>query len=252
LHDTAKHIDFEKQTLTTSHGTLLSYDKLVIATGVRHGIFTKNESKETMRSNIAAAQNILIVGGGPIGVELAGEIIEYFPSKKVTVQHTKSELLGTDYPHKLRTSISILAKKYICVIGPDADTNGYDLVIQSYGMTPNTQFLDKHYCNDKGFIQVNSKLAIVNTHNAYALGDVNTCDPVKTWIHGKDQSAVLVQNLLGKEMKYQPKKHIIIGLPFGTSKGRASVPFGLVLGDIPTSLVKSKSLMLGMVQKLFE
>lgn len=42
---------------------------------------------------IKAAQSILIVGGGPTGVELAGEIAVDFPEKKVTLVHKGYRLM---------------------------------------------------------------------------------------------------------------------------------------------------------------
>lgn len=47
----------------------------------------------TENEKIKAAQSILIVGGGPTGVELAGEIAVDFPEKKVTLVHNGSRLL---------------------------------------------------------------------------------------------------------------------------------------------------------------
>lgn len=47
----------------------------------------------TESEKIKAAQSILIVGGGPTGVELAGEIAVDFPEKKVTLVHNGSRLL---------------------------------------------------------------------------------------------------------------------------------------------------------------
>ncbi|KAK9114825.1 hypothetical protein Syun_021622 [Stephania yunnanensis] len=43
---------------------------------------------------IKSVDSILIIGGGPTGVELAGEIVTDFPEKKVTVVHRGSRLLG--------------------------------------------------------------------------------------------------------------------------------------------------------------
>jgi len=42
---------------------------------------------------IKSAHSIVIVGGGPTGVELAGERAVYFPAKKVTLVHKGSRLL---------------------------------------------------------------------------------------------------------------------------------------------------------------
>lgn len=42
---------------------------------------------------IKSVSSILIVGGGPTGVELTGEIVSEFPEKKVTLVHSGTRLL---------------------------------------------------------------------------------------------------------------------------------------------------------------
>ncbi|RWW15304.1 hypothetical protein GW17_00020866 [Ensete ventricosum] len=42
---------------------------------------------------IKSSQSVLIIGGGPTGVELAGEIAVDYPDKKVTIVHKGSRLL---------------------------------------------------------------------------------------------------------------------------------------------------------------
>lgn len=36
------------------------------------------------KQRLVAADSVLIIGGGPVGVELAGEIVVDFPEKKVS------------------------------------------------------------------------------------------------------------------------------------------------------------------------
>lgn len=62
---------------------------------------------ERARSEILAAQRILVVGGGALGIELVGEIKEHFPKKDVTLV-TSKELMDSPhikYPVKLRTKL---------------------------------------------------------------------------------------------------------------------------------------------------
>lgn len=57
----------------------------------------------TENQKIQSANSILIVGGGPTGVELAGEITTDFPEKKVTLVHKGPRLLefiGSKAGHK--------------------------------------------------------------------------------------------------------------------------------------------------------
>ncbi|WOO84239.1 Fe-regulated protein 8 [Vanrija pseudolonga] len=48
-----------------------------------------------VQSDMAAAESILIVGGGAVGVEVAGELSHQYPGKKVTLVHSRSRLLLT-------------------------------------------------------------------------------------------------------------------------------------------------------------
>ncbi|GJZ19418.1 FAD/NAD(P)-binding oxidoreductase family protein [Tanacetum coccineum] len=72
-------------------GRLVPYDYLVIATG--HGAPLPKTRAERLKQyqaenqKIKAAQSILIVGGGPTGVELAGETAVNYLDKKITLVH---------------------------------------------------------------------------------------------------------------------------------------------------------------------
>lgn len=71
----------------TAAGDHVPFDFLVIATGTTYdGPSTKAErvqGYEAKSKKVRAANSVLIVGGGPVGVELAGEIATDFPEKKV-------------------------------------------------------------------------------------------------------------------------------------------------------------------------
>ncbi|PHT65357.1 hypothetical protein T459_29782 [Capsicum annuum] len=72
----------------TTQGSRIRYDCLVVATGrTKNSAWTKTEKisqYQTDYEKIKSAKSILIVGGGPTGVELAAEIAVDFPDKKVT------------------------------------------------------------------------------------------------------------------------------------------------------------------------
>lgn len=51
------------------------------------------EHLRTMQREIAEAQDVMIVGGGPVGVEFAGEVKQVHPNKNVTLVHQGSNLL---------------------------------------------------------------------------------------------------------------------------------------------------------------
>lgn len=77
-------------------------DYIVIATGTQYtfpgkvpwwiGTSACTRLYEKIRDNIASSQNVTIVGGGPVGCELAGAIASAFPQKEVTLIHKGATL----------------------------------------------------------------------------------------------------------------------------------------------------------------
>ncbi|KAJ2712564.1 hypothetical protein H4R19_002689 [Coemansia spiralis] len=85
-----------------STGESLAFDYLVLATGADN-VFPANINAPTIdagrellasvRDEVSRAQRILIIGGGPVGVEVAGEVAAKYPNKSVTLVHSGSHLL---------------------------------------------------------------------------------------------------------------------------------------------------------------
>ncbi len=95
----------------------VDYDILVIATGSRYPSCTyvkpseaeeeessRFESLKSVNEKIQNASSILVIGGGPVGAELAGEIVTTFPRKKLKI---------VDMSEKLCASLSDKASDYI-------------------------------------------------------------------------------------------------------------------------------------------
>jgi hypothetical protein len=49
-------------------------------------------------SKVVASRSILIMGGGPVGVEMAGEMVTDFPDKKVKIHFSPTELTCCFFP----------------------------------------------------------------------------------------------------------------------------------------------------------
>ena len=82
---------------------VVPYDILVLATGITYGgpatrispdEASSKQGFRDMQAAAAAAHSILIIGGGPVGVELAGEIKEAYPDKTVTIVHSGEHLIS--------------------------------------------------------------------------------------------------------------------------------------------------------------
>ena len=88
----AKGLDVPAQTVQLIDGQELRYDILVLTTGSRtkaptvfKGVGSTEQVKadlQAFREQVRAAKTIVIAGGGPTGIELAGEIAFEFGAKK--------------------------------------------------------------------------------------------------------------------------------------------------------------------------
>lgn len=193
----------------------LPYYALVIATGTKthsplfamQGTdYTANrEALEKMRKQLPGAKTIVIAGGGPAGVETAGEIGEYLngspgwfssrpanPKAKITLYTNADKLLPV-----LKPNVAKQAEGYLNRVGVDVKYNTKitgaietgdgktkvtlqdgnevvaDIYIPATGLAPMTEYAPKHLLDDKGYIKVNPETLRVDEAGprVYAVGD---------------------------------------------------------------------------------
>jgi len=93
----------------------IAYDYLIVATGSAYAFpfkvqrsnrKTLEETYASLQNEIKEASQILIIGGGPVGIELAGEILDIHPGKDITLLHSKKMLLNEKLPEKLRVTLA--------------------------------------------------------------------------------------------------------------------------------------------------
>ncbi|KAJ2815472.1 hypothetical protein IWW50_006817, partial [Coemansia erecta] len=93
------------------NGQSLYYDYLVLATGghapgpINVVGRTKDEGLSEirqLREGLENADSVLVVGGGPVGVEVAGYVAEKYPGKRITLVHSRARLL----PDQFRIGVS--------------------------------------------------------------------------------------------------------------------------------------------------
>lgn len=143
-------------------------------------------------TKLRGAESVLIIGGGPVGVELAGEIVTDFPAKKVTLVHGGDrllEFLGTKASTK---ALKWLQSKKVKVILDDRiDTDG--LVGPNYVTKKGVAIqADAHFVctgkrvgsswlkgsalesalDEQNRLKVDRNMRVEGHSNIYALGDV--------------------------------------------------------------------------------
>jgi NADH dehydrogenase FAD-containing subunit len=226
VQGTATHVDAAGQTVsvTTVSGEQQSipYAALIIATGFStpSPLFTQTTDREALeatydefQTSLKKAKTIIIGGGGPVGVETAGEVAEIVNGRpgfmgagpknpKVDVQLICAdrkllpilrESIGKTaqgYLKKLGCSVTYDTKVTSAVAFGEGDesktrvelSNGAtleaDIYIDATGTRPNTGFLPKEWLDNRNKVACNAKTLRVEHESAgprvYVVGDVGS------------------------------------------------------------------------------
>ena len=206
----------------------------------------RNQEIVNEHNLLASAKSVLVIGGGTVGVEFAGEIASAFPDKDVTLAHSTDTLLDNLKPKAQRKALEQLTARGIKVMfnrrfmkdgdvyrcSKSNETLQPDLAYSCIGMIPNTEFLKAelpHTLDDKGLIKVDSFMKVEGYNNLYALGDCANLDNHKHGYVASVQGAVLADALLksskGKKIKPYKTPPFAVITPTGTDSGVAQMPF---------------------------
>ena len=114
--------------VTLASGRRVEADYLVLASGSSYAYPAKPNADTTVEAldelrrthkELADAERVLIVGAGPVGLELAGEIKEVWPDKHVTVVDPTEQLLPAFEPEMRETCTgSSTSRASSCGSGP--------------------------------------------------------------------------------------------------------------------------------------
>jgi NADH dehydrogenase FAD-containing subunit len=210
LRDRAVAIDGRRVTLAS--GDVLEPDYLVLATGSAYPFPAKTEEPDIASARarhraaheaLLAADRALIVGAGPSGLELAGEIKAFFPDKHVTVADISDDILVGPYDQALRdelrrqldalgvelrlgTALAELPSAPPATLAPIAiaTTNGGELVadiwFRAFGVRAHSEYLEGGALEDRrderGYVRVDEHLRVVGETHTFALGDLADAD----------------------------------------------------------------------------
>ena len=222
ITDTVTTVD-EKvvQTKTSSY----PYDYLIIASGSSYNppikescivIATRAQHLREHHARLDKAQSVLIIGGGLVGVELAAEIIEHYPQKKVTIVHAGEKLIERTGEKAIRYATSFLKKRGVEIRYSErvtgADESGLltnlgnalnaDMTFMCTGIVPNYEFMKPNLSatlNERNLIKVNESLRVEGLSNVFAVGDVNDRPVEKTAQNSERQAKLAVSNIRALE-----------------------------------------------------
>ena len=247
-------------TLVKTTEKKISYDYLIIATGSRYNLPIKEknmviaERGEELRKyshKLEDAQNILIIGGGLVGVELAAEISATYPEKKIKIVHAHAELIERN-PVKARMYVrKFLEKKrveFICnervvnhkkgVYLTDKKTSiSGDMAFLCTGIVPNYESLQNFVLTDKKYLQVNDYLQVPGHFHIFAAGDIAGVEEEKTAQNAEMQAAVVVKNIYnldnGKSLQKYVSSARIMVISLGKWNGMLLYKNFVLTGFIP-------------------
>ncbi|MCL1127374.1 NAD(P)/FAD-dependent oxidoreductase [Shewanella surugensis] len=242
------------------NGESIRFKRAIISSGSRYptlslaksnAAFDYTERNQEIVANhtlLASAKSVLVIGGGTVGVEFAGEIASAFPDKDITLAHSTDTLLDHMKPKAQRKALEQLTARKVKVKFNrrfTKDGNVYrcsksneslqvDIAYTCVGMVPNTEFLNAELSDvldNKGLVKVDPFMNVVGYDNLYALGDCADLDNHKHGYIASVQGTMLADLLLksakGKKGSAYKTPPFAIITPTGTDSGVAQMPFGV-------------------------
>ena len=294
VHDWARRVSPGRVQLSPFES--IDADYLVLATGTAYPFpakYLENEAEVAvarlarLRDDLTRSQHVLLVGGGPVGLELAGELTSALPDLRVTVVDVAEDVLTVgDYLPELRETIRTqLAERGVEFVtgAPLAFLPPVDIGIHApfvvettarvpieaqmwfrcYGSRPQTGYLDEELAAARrpdGHIRVTDHLNVVGQERVFAIGDITDVPESKRASAAIDHASVVAQNIADllegrrPSARYKAAAERIV-LPLGPDGGASQLERdgGLreVVGPDETSRIKGQDLFSTDVADLF-
>ena len=231
----------------------LSYDQLVIATGSQirsklpfKPVGTHEETLAALHSlqkQIDDAKSIVVAGGGPTGVETAGELAAAYGGEKditliISVEHalqasnvlrSVSQTVERDLQ---KLGVKLVRSTQVKDVQTNAEgekdgaaqttltlSNGSTLVTDLYlplfGIQVNTGFVPANLLDPAGNVDLDKTMCVMGTKNIWGIGDVGNLEPKQLTVTDAQiihLSAALDSVLTGQGgqvKEYKPSKNMI-------------------------------------------
>lgn len=233
-------INPEAKTLTTAAGDTLGWDKLILATGSAPrrlslpGADAQNvhylrtvEDSTAIRASFGAGKNLVVIGGGWIGLEVAAAaraadtnvtILEGAAAPLLNVLGPQNAAvfakLHTDHGVELRTGVKITqliteGSRAIGVQLEDGEVIDADAVVIGIGVAPEVELAAAAGLDVDNGVLVDAALTTSNP-DIYAVGDIANHDHpvlghrvrVEHWATALNQPAAVAASITGRRTEY--------------------------------------------------
>ncbi|WP_144124365.1 NAD(P)/FAD-dependent oxidoreductase [Catellatospora sichuanensis] len=245
--------------VTLASGGRIEADHLVLATGSDYAYPAKPDADSTgealddlrrTHKELLNAERVLIVGAGPVGLELAGEIREVWPDKRLTLVDPAGQLLPGFAPElrqdlhrqleesgiRLRLGTGLTAPPptgpgraaTFTVTTTDGGEITADIWFRAHGVRVNTDYLADGRLTTRsaqGQVRVTETLNVHGHEHVYAIGDITDLAEAKMAAYALQHAEVVAQNIMARlrggqpTASYRPAPDPMILLPLGTRGG---------------------------------
>ncbi len=238
-----ERVDSAAKCLALRDGSVISYDKLIIASGSKsnkfgwpgqdlkgvQGLYSYQDLEE-MEANTRHVQRAVIVGGGLIGIEMAEMLLSrkigvtflirenafwnnVLPTQEAQVisRHVKEHHVDLREGEELFEILGDESGRVKSVVTKKGETIDCQFVGLTVGVSPNISFLKDSGIETKRGVLVNEYLQ-TNVADVYAIGDCveRTYDLPgrrnieQVWYTGRMMGEVVAQTICASKTKYEP------------------------------------------------
>ncbi|WP_026820937.1 FAD-dependent oxidoreductase [Arthrobacter castelli] len=280
------------ETVVLESGQRFTPDYLVLASGsgypfpAKVNIEHNRDAVATMRTthaSLAESKRILLLGAGPVGLELAGEIKAAWPEKEITIVDRGQDIITGGLPDEFRAELrgQLAALDIELVLGTSLATQpptgpgelgaftvpthsgrdvDADIWFRCYGVIPNSAYLSGSLARarrESGHIEVTDDLRVAGHSRVFAIGDLTALPESKMAKaagahaeHVADNIRRLLDDPSSSLAGYAPAP-ASISLPLGPAGGASYAPGVGVLGPKETAEMKGGHLRMDDYRSLF-
>jgi NADH dehydrogenase FAD-containing subunit len=260
VRDRAYAVDAGRVVLAS--GAELTADFVVLATGSRYPFPAKNDVPDSddaheryraAHKGLSGARRVLLLGAGPVGLELAGEIKAAWPDKDVIITDLADHILVGPYDPRLRAEL----RRQLDALGVELHLGGplreapptasgtlrpftvtaadgrriaADLWYACYGVHPVSDYLTGRLARARtpeGYVRVTPDMRVEGHGTVFAIGDLAAGHDNKA-AAARRQAEVVAANIRalaggGALVAYEPGPPVLV-VPLGPAGGAAQLP----------------------------